>query len=1260
MSTVQKFNIVKDATKKIHRFRLQGRTLEFKIKDIPHGTEPVGWVKDAITQIVLKGTEGVKSTDMVGFTFCSKDFARGQGWMRFKPAAEVSVDDVWEKISSIYQSNSTGLNTETFCLGVTLVKMPKGQGRGRTYNSFNEECAKRRGILTINNKDNLCLPRALVVAKAYVDKDPEAIKIRRDIGKLQVQRARELMTSADVSIPEEGAGIPELQQFQRHLQDYKITVYTYGSKGRDVIFEGNGVGPPLNLLHHEGHYNVIVSLKAAFCCSYFCKKCHIPYDHKKEHRCGGTCPGCRQSPSCSSEELVVKCDSCRRSFRGQKCFDNHLQHSICTQIRRCEDCFKVVPTNRRHTCGEIFCKICNKHCPADHLCYIQPDTRSPPTKDFLFIFYDLETRQETTRQEVVSKNGKDEVRTSLLHEPNLCVSNQCCHHCIQETKLVFCQSCGFRQKIFSDEDVISNLLDHIFTFRKKFKNVTVLAHNGGGFDHQFIFKYILSKTDITPDLIMRGTKLISMTVGNVNFIDSLNYFPMALSKLPKAFGFSELKKGYFPHRFNTVAHQNYVGPMPPLEYYDPDNVKDEKAKEALVKWYAEKVEQNYVFDFQKEIVDYCISDVDILAQSCLKFRDLVIKETNVCPFMEATTIASSCNKVFRRNFLKPNTIGIIPKRGYRWRDNQSKVAIQWLVWEEHQRGVNIHHAAKGEEVRVAGVKVDGYCEDTKQVFEFEGCYYHGCPRCFTYQRDTPLHKDPSETLNSKYDTTQAKNERLRSLGYEVIEMWECDFKRRLTDNKELQNYTETHPYVKQTPLDPRDAFYGGRTGNTVEYYKAMEDEKIKYVDVCSLYPWVCKYGKFPVGHPKVYVGSECPPLASISGLVKCKILPPRDLFHPVLPQKMNDKLMFVLCRKCGQNLNYEKCQHSNEERALTGTWVTEEVLKAVEMGYTILETYEVWAYETIQFSNNVSGLFTTMMNKFIKIKQESSGWPANCKTDIEKDQYIERFLQREDIHLEFSKIVDNPGLRSLAKLMLNSFWGKFGQRENQPKTSIINNTAEFFKIMSDPSIYVNTVLPIGDEGNTLIVNWEYREEASDSLSTVNVVIAAFVTAQARLKLYDSLEKLDKRALYYDTDSVIYVSRPNEYDVPTGEFVGDMTDELEKEGLGSYITEFVSGGPKNYAYKFWSTMEQKEKVCCKVKGISLTLEVQKTVNFDSIKEMVLTPDEPVYIVAKHIERTAEHEVVTKNIKKRYQPNSTKRKFLEDHSSEPFGYKKSKNM
>ena len=60
----------------------------------------------------------------------------------------------------------------------------------------------------------------------------------------------------------------------------------------------------------------------------------------------------------------------------------------------------------------------------------------------------------------------------------------------------------------------------------------------------------------------------------------------------------------------------------------------------------------------------------------------------------------------------------------------------------------------------------------------------------------------------------------------------------------------------------------------------------------------------------------------------------------------------------------------------------------------------------------------------------------------------------------------------------------------------------------------------------------------------NVVIAAFATAHARLKLYGVLEQLNRRVLDFDTDSAFYVSKEGELEPPTGSYLGELTDELE--------------------------------------------------------------------------------------------------------------------
>jgi hypothetical protein len=94
------------------------------------------------------------------------------------------------------------------------------------------------------------------------------------------------------------------------------------------------------------------------------------------------------------------------------------------------------------------------------------------------------------------------------------------------------------------------------------------------------------------------------------------------------------------------------------------------------------------------------------------------------------------------------------------------------------------------------------------------------------------------------------------------------------------------------PLEPRDAFYGGRTEAFTSFQK---DQDISYVDVTSLYPYINKTGKIPIGYPEI-VTEGFTDIQQYGGLIKYKILPPRGLYIPVLPVKINNKLLFTLCR----------------------------------------------------------------------------------------------------------------------------------------------------------------------------------------------------------------------------------------------------------------------------------------------------------------------------------------------------------------------------
>ena len=107
-----------------------------------------------------------------------------------------------------------------------------------------------------------------------------------------------------------------------------------------------------------------------------------------------------------------------------------------------------------------------------------------------------------------------------------------------------------------------------------------------------------------------------------------------------------------------------------------------------------------------------------------------------------------------------------------------------------------------------------------------------------------------------------------------------------------------------SPLSPREGFFGGRTGAACLYYTAnlAEDEEIRYVDVASEYPFVNKYGEYPVGHPDIYFEPENQNLRSYFRLMKVDIVSPTGLYNPVLPfrRKIGNsyKRTFPLCRAC--------------------------------------------------------------------------------------------------------------------------------------------------------------------------------------------------------------------------------------------------------------------------------------------------------------------------------------------------------------------------
>ena len=456
---------------------------------------------------------------------------------------------------------------------------------------------------------------------------------------------------------------------------------------------------------------------------------------------------------------------------------------------------------------------------------------------------------------------------------------------------------------------------------------------------------------------------------------------------------------------------------------------------------------------------------------------------------------------------------------------------------------------------------------------------------------------------------------------------------------------------------------GGRTNAVKLHHEVETDERIGYIDICSLYPMTLKNDEFPVGIPEVIIDPDSTDVSQFFGLVQARVRPPRKLYHPCLPMRANSKLLFPLCAKCARNLSKTPCNCLEEDRDLVGTWTTIDLEDAVKVGYRVLRIFEVYHFkERARYSREEegSGLFTDYVNLFLKGKAEASGWPANDMTGEEKDRCIQDFFDSEGVRLEKDNVKFNSGHRATNNLLLNSFWGKFGEQNNHRVHKIVSKPEEVFGLLTNPSIEIKNFHIISED--RCLFEYEHVKGFLPEMPHVNIFIACFTTANARRRLYDVLLNLDRRVLYFDTDSCIYLynSDPDEYHPTMGSHLGQWTNELKP---GEYITQFVSSGPKSYAF-----VTNFNNQTVKLKGFTLNHENSSKLNFESLKRLVLfwgdpdrnplPPDEDPHIMARYnkiCRRKYAFQLFNREELKRFRVTYCKRQLIPGtFDTLPYGY------
>lgn len=887
----------------------------------------------------------------------------------------------------------------------------------------------------------------------------------------------------------------------------------------------------------------------------------------------------------------------------------------CQKDGHCTDTYPKLKYSCK-TCGE---KFVSDRDLDDHLCYMKLKKIPPPLDDKCLWIYDMEACQ------------KKEWESSEGGSNNKMLSHQCILVCIRRV---------YEEKEDDSERLFSTIDDFCLALvtEPQFKGAVFLAHNGAGYDSQYILQYC-ERSHVVYDRIPHPSsshKSLCLTIhrkddaDTVKFLDFMAFVPGSLKSIGKSFGLS-IAKGDFPHMFSVPSNQNYIGSIPKLEsledYFGYYCKKSEDEQKELKEWYEKECETTCsceefsrpfcveretcthcgkkAWNFQEELIKYCKMDVKVLAQVVKLYREGLlnpdIEDDNEevpglelwqcwrCPAIDPfqyMTMSQVAMEIFMHGFPDHKPL-LLASSQYSDRDNYHPWSADWIREknEERKRDGRRHMILyRGNRIReyfspITHTFYDGYlpaeCRETPgTIFIFRDCEYHACQCC--YPETEGLHRKRNMKIEVIRKNNDLEKWKLRKNGYHVEEKWACQHTPSL-------NFTEL--------IQDREMLYGGRTEVFQAYYDVdlEEGEELKYIDVCSLYPWVCAFKEMPVDHPQVLTGSFLEPHRlhpdhphAYWGFAKVKIIPSRKDELGILPSRDADtgRLEFNLLPK-------------------TGTWHTEEIYLAIRQGYVVEEIVQVYHWSPSKRSDS---LFRGYVSHFLKQKQEADGWKkagASCAEPGEEEQLRvveELCISNGGIgRMNPKKVAVNPVKRQISKLNLNCIWGKFVQTRHEEFQISINGCREYFDFLDHPNVDQRTIKFRHVKDNLFKVDYKRIDDKKSGRNNYNVWIGSSVTAHARNRLNGkALEIGSGKVCYSDTDSLVFAKKPGDPD-PCRKGLGQWQDEKPNKK----IMKFIGLAPKNYFLE----MEDEEELEMKSKGVVLNVKNRKRVNVSKLEDMI---------------------------------------------------------
>lgn len=853
------------------------------------------------------------------------------------------------------------------------------------------------------------------------------------------------------------------------------------------------------------------------------------------------------------------CHVCSQQYirEGPGCACNDPEHAPVVVRKRvtCAECGETHAKNTKHRCNLTECHFCHmffkkgRDLPnfGEHRCPLFKPSKSlkprfegendfpldaenkmepPENKSTQLWVYDLESCIVPT---LLTANVGS-LDFELSDDAKFMLDDEGAPRCFEARRYDQIPNLVVYQNVFTGELRQTSSMDEFLQFMLTSNGGrnTCMAHNGSGYDSRLVLesltKLVPEGTQIAP--LMRGGKIMNLTIGSTRFTDTMMHLPGSLKSLAKDF-LSEsevvLEKGYFPHLFNSPTNYDYIGPIPAKCFFDLSfcigNDKDMTEFNTFYDSWACRTDWN----FSQQLVDYCINDVKVLAEI-----------------------------------------------------------------------VRIHH------------------EKCTEVL-------------YKYQ--------PKLSVSPWHFTTAAGYVHalfLADISFDVdIDVTDEDEIKKLVNKGWCALQAEEYYFA-------RSALRGGRTETVRYHYQAEEGQKIKDLDVMSMYPY-CQIGKeivvgdvtipilYPVGYPqievfdpdyypcnlhwktplricacradkkrqytnkkiKIFEDTDQPGnlhafVNRFFGIIMVDVTPPTDLYNPVLPVFDEDegKCLFAL------------------EPIIAKSFTSVELRVAIRAGYVVTKIYRADRYKS------APSLWTPLMRELYKLKlynsQEAKPNAQNIFNETTEEWQARQkatHLERFGLDIDFEGWGKRPAAKLTSKVLINSAWGKHAESVDHPQTMILDDsmTDEGYHFYSSLMERNNVVKQITTMTSTRTL---FKYEASrlqryPDLHKGYLPCAVFVPMYGRMMLWNELGKLKERVIMCDTDSVKYIADENGYNITPGDCLGDWEEEPTQ------MVEFVSLGPKTYGQRFADGSST-----FKCKGVSLKRAHGDIMNFQVAKKILL--------------------------------------------------------